>query len=58
MYFIEILIKKFKNFKKKTFSCEIPRQERENDCEGHVYLPIDSTKEHLACKNCGKVIRK
>lgn len=29
----------------------------EEECENHIYLPIDSTKRFLACKNCGHIIK-
>lgn len=28
----------------------------EEECNNHVYLPIDSVKQYLACKNCGHII--
>ena len=30
----------------------------ENEICEHVYLPVDSTKEVLACTKCGKLIRR
>jgi len=59
MYLVEFIIKKIRNLKRKNKAVYNPVQEedRNNDCESHVYLPIDSTKEVLACKNCGHIIK-
>ena len=54
MYFIEKLLKIFlKPQKKKT---DYNPQNIEN-CK-HIFMPIDSTGEYLACTKCGKLIRK
>ena len=61
MYFIEFLAKKIFGIKKKE---NIDAQsfgetdlEIEN-CEEHVFMPIDSTGEVLSCINCGLVVHK
>lgn len=59
MYFIELLVKKFK--KKPEIEPESVEEKEEiteeTACE-HVFMPIDSTGEYLACRNCGLVINK
>lgn len=60
MYLIEILIKKFKKSEKKTtpfFPATGGEEAVSYNCENHIYLPIDSTKVYLACKNCGHIIK-
>ncbi|HSA07569.1 MAG TPA: hypothetical protein P5556_10370 [Candidatus Gastranaerophilales bacterium] len=61
MYLFEIIIKKIKESrekKKKVFCINADREEQAyKDCASHIYLPIDSAKEYLACKNCGHVIK-
>ena len=57
MYFIEFLIKKFKEIKNISKFRQIQEEEPEDDCTAHIYLPIDSTKKVLACKNCGRIIK-
>ncbi len=61
MYFIEVLLKKLKMLRKKNKNnfMLLPKETpEEKDCPGHIYLPIDSSKEYLACKNCGHIIKK
>ncbi len=56
MYFIELLVKKFKK-KPEPENIEEEEAEEETACE-HVFMPIDSTGKVLACRNCGLVIKK
>ena len=60
MYILELVNKVFKSYKKKqakkmgveyTDEAEIPK------CE-HVFSPVDSTGETLACSRCGLVVKK
>ena len=59
MYFIELLVKKFK---KKTIvqdsydPMKEPEQE-EGSCE-HIFMPIDSSGEILSCRNCGQIVHR
>lgn len=59
MYFIELLVKKFK--KKPELKQEFnPLEEEvseEEICE-HVFMPIDSSGEILSCRNCGLVVNR
>ncbi len=59
MYFIELLVKKFK--KKPELKQEFdPLKEEvseEEICE-HVFMPIDSSGEILSCRNCGLVVNR
>jgi len=61
MYIFEIIAKIIKNLKEKnkvSHNIGMDFQEKfEEDCAEHIYLPIDSAKEHLACKNCGHIIK-
>lgn len=61
MYIIEVLYKLFKKeqklkqealYKKESTSEEVSYE----SCE-HTFLPIDSTKEVLACSKCGLVVK-
>lgn len=64
MYIIEIIVNTFLKLKKpkdttfvqidETFGGEV---ENSDDCE-HIFMPIDSTKEVLACSKCGLVVNK
>ncbi len=54
MYFIEKILKLFLKPKKKKTT--YTPQEIDN-CE-HLFVPIDSTGEYLACTKCGKLIKK
>jgi len=57
MYFIELIYKKF--FSKKTdYIKQLPQEEEQNERCNHVFMPIDSTGEILACRNCGAVVQK
>ena len=64
MYFIDLIFKKLlKNIdERQEFEDRTPsfQQEESDDetCEEHVFLPVDSTGEVLACVNCGLVIHK
>lgn len=55
MFFIEWMIKKLKE--KKDYSRRSVQSQEEEHCE-HIFIPIDSTKEVLACSKCGLVIHK
>ncbi len=57
MYIFELIIKKF--FKKNNGFIRQKTQEEleEERCE-HVFMPIDSTGEILACRKCGAVVQK
>ncbi len=60
MYFIELLVKKFKNKPdiSDNFDPLAESKEDEENCE-HIFMPIDSSGEILACRNCGlTVLRK
>jgi len=69
MYILELLVK---YFKKDRFTEvleehdkatalnpleEIPEVENDENCE-HIFMPIDSTGEVLACSLCGLVVNK
>lgn len=61
MYFIELLVKKFRK-KQQSQSDFDPMAEDKPDiedaCTEHVFMPIDSSGETLACRNCGLVVNK
>ncbi len=69
MYLLELIVK---YFKKDRFTevldeydantalnplQEIPEVENDENCE-HIFMPIDSTGEILACSKCGLVVNK
>jgi len=55
MYIIELIIKKLKERKERNTGL-VSGEETER-CD-HVFMPVDSTGEILACKNCGVLIKK
>ncbi len=61
MYLIEFFVKLFKRKKKPQKSSFDPlmREELEESdyCE-HIFLPVDSTGDILACSKCGLVVNK
>lgn len=69
MYFIELLVKYFKKDRFIEVLDEhdknaalnplenIPEEEFDPNCE-HIFMPIDSTGEVLACSKCGLVVNK
>ena len=61
MYLIELIVKLFKRPKKGNKNSFDPlamqQPEQPEECE-HVFLPVDSTGEILACSNCGMVVNK
>ncbi|MDD3593725.1 MAG: hypothetical protein PHX18_03755 [Candidatus Gastranaerophilales bacterium] len=51
MYLIERIVKLLQNKK------EAPEiKEEQEECE-HIFLPIDSSCEYLACSKCGLIIK-
>ena len=54
MYFVEKLIKIFSGKKK------IKNNYIQKDIEfcSHLFVPIDSSGEYLACTKCGKLIKR
>lgn len=54
MYFIEKILRLF--YKKKKYNNKY-MSEKIDKCE-HLFLPVDSSGEYLACTKCGKVIKK
>ena len=60
MYFIELLVKKFRKKQIDEDSYNPLEEEKEQEyekCE-HIFMPIDSTGEVLSCKNCGFVVKR
>ncbi len=64
MYLIELIVKLFSKKKKSVKDSFDPFAvdtvgdfPDSNDCE-HVFLPIDSSGETLACSKCGLVVKK
>ncbi len=61
MYLIELIVKKFLK-KDKTdgynpLSEDLDEDEDVENCE-HIFMPIDSSGETLACTKCGLVVNK
>lgn len=59
MYIIELIAKLIKNEKlnrRETTPPMPPEVDYENTCN-HVFLPLDSTGETLACSKCGLVVK-
>lgn len=60
MYFIELLVRKFKKEKEQKDGynpLENDDLEDDENCE-HIFMPIDSTGEILSCRNCGLIVNK
>ncbi|CCY23740.1 MAG: hypothetical protein KIC80_01460 [Brachyspira sp.] len=69
MYFIELLVKYLKKDRlmeildqhdeKNALNPleQIPEEENYEACE-HIFMPVDSTGETLACSKCGLVVQK
>jgi hypothetical protein len=65
MYIIEVIIKFIRKIRGGKDVLPPPPVEfdeetgnmADDECENHIYLPIDSTKRFLACKNCGHIIK-
>lgn len=61
MYLIELILKKWFEKNKKQTSVPFEFQEQEEqlykNCDKHLYMPIDSSCDYLACKNCGHILR-
>lgn len=57
MYIIEIITKFItRTGRKKQMNQQEQSSEDYEICR-HVYIPIDSTMDYLACNNCGHVIK-
>lgn len=61
MYIIELIVKALKKKNKEICSFDplnTPTEDEEyENCE-HLFMPIDSTGEILACRNCGLVVKR
>lgn len=57
MYLIELLVKKIFSKTMGFIKQKTPEELEEERCE-HIFMPIDSTGEILACRNCGAVVHK
>jgi len=61
MYIIEFILDKFlKNKKEKEYYNPLNSADEESEDENceHIFMPIDSTGETLACRNCGLVVSR
>lgn len=70
MYFIELLVKYLKkdrvieildeHDKKNALNPleEIPPEKEEDEFCDHIFMPVDSTGQTLACSKCGLVVNK
>ena len=60
MYFIELLVKHFQKKQEQTENYDPMKEVKEenDECKEHVFMPLDSTGETLACRNCGLVVKK
>lgn len=62
MYFIEFIIKKLTKKRQEDIFFETDEENENQDadyenCE-HLFMPIDSTNEVLACAKCGLVAKR
>lgn len=60
MYLFELITKYImgKKYKRESFYDPLVQQDDNSfDCE-HVFLPLDSSEEILACSKCGLVVKK
>ena len=61
MYFIELCVKLFKRKKINKnidFNPFASEQVDESEYCEHIFFPVDSSGEILACQNCGLVVNK
>ena len=61
MYFIELLVQKFRKKREESSGFDPMAEDKpdaEDACTEHVFMPIDSSGETLACRNCGLVVNK
>ncbi len=62
MYILELVAALFR--KKKVVEPQIynpivePGEIVEEECTEHIFMPIDSSGETLACRNCGQIISR
>lgn len=56
MYILELIAKLIKNEKEERPNNMPPEIDYENTCN-HIFLPIDSTGEILACSKCGLTVK-
>lgn len=57
MYIFELIVKLFSPKKAQQDFELFPEEEQPEECE-HVFLPVDSSGEVLACSKCGLVVNK
>ncbi len=57
MYIIELIVKKFFSKNNGFIKQKTPEELEEERCD-HIFMPIDSTGETLACQKCGAVVQK
>lgn len=59
MYIIEVINKLLKKHKERSAAQQIKSDEVElyEKCE-HLFVPLDSTQQTLACSKCGLVVKK
>lgn len=58
MYLLELVVKLFKKSEKQTPDFDpFVVEEDDTQCE-HIFLPVDSSGEVLACSKCGLVVNK
>ena len=55
MYIVELIANLIKNKNKRNYKDNTLQNDYE-DCE-HIFLPIDSTGETLACSKCGFIVK-
>jgi hypothetical protein len=59
MYFIELIVKKFRKKEKIQDSYDpMKEEEREEESCEHIFMPIDSSGEILSCRNCGQIVHR
>lgn len=57
MYIFELIVKLFSPKKTEHVQTLEYQDEKTDDCE-HIFLPVDSSQEVLACCKCGLVVNK
>ncbi len=56
MYIIELFLKLKNNIKNKKLKNNHPKKNEMEKCD-HLFVPIDSTGEILACSKCGEIYK-
>ena len=58
MYIVELFFKIKNQLKERKYKVSSPRKKETYEQCSHILVPIDSTKEILACTKCGFLVKR